>query len=58
MKENIQFCCKRCGHRLFDYVDGNLKLRLKCNKCKRTLWARSSAYEVPIKMLRIIKLKA
>lgn len=44
MNRQIQFCCKRCGHRLFDYIGGEFTIELKCNKCKRVLLAKSNAY--------------
>ena len=45
MNRPIQFCCKWCGHRLFDYIGGEFTIELKCNKCKRVLLAKSVAYQ-------------
>lgn len=49
LNKQIQFCCKRCGHRLFDYIEGEFTIELKCNKCKRVLLAQSVAYQNLIK---------
>lgn len=49
MNSRIQFCCRRCGHRLFDYIGGEFTIELKCNKCKRVLLAKSVAYQNLIK---------
>lgn len=45
MERRITFCCKRCGHRLFDYIGGEFAIELKCNKCKRVLLVKSNAYQ-------------
>lgn len=45
MNKTITFCCRRCGHRLFDYIGGNFEIELKCTKCKRVLLAKCEAYQ-------------
>lgn len=45
LNNKIQFCCKRCGHRLFDYIGGEFTIELKCTKCKRVLLTRCATYQ-------------
>lgn len=45
----IQFCCKRCGHRMFDYIKGNFSLEIKCKKCKRVVLINHLVYHRLIK---------
>lgn len=45
----IQFYCRRCGHRLFDYVGGDFTIEIKCKKCKRVLIVKSAVYQELIK---------
>jgi phage FluMu protein Com len=45
LNNKIQFCCRRCGHRLFDYIGGEFMIELKCEKCKRVLIARCATYQ-------------
>ncbi len=36
-KEKIVIRCKKCNHRIFDYIAGDMSLEIKCNRCKTTI---------------------
>lgn len=33
-KDKITIRCKKCNHRMFDYVAGDMCLEIKCSRCK------------------------
>ena len=36
-KEKIVIRCKHCNHRMFDYIEGDMCLEIKCSRCKSTI---------------------
>ncbi len=40
-REKIEFRCKTCNNRLFDYVSGNMHIEMKCTRCKRVMILKS-----------------
>ncbi|MBQ8639643.1 MAG: hypothetical protein IJ468_10790 [Lachnospiraceae bacterium] len=38
-EQKITFRCQKCKHRLFDWIEGDFTLVVKCVKCKRVLRA-------------------
>lgn len=33
----IEFRCKACNNRLFDYISGDMHIEMKCTRCKRVM---------------------
>ena len=37
IEEKIEFRCKACNNRLFDYISGDMHIEMKCTRCKRVM---------------------
>ena len=36
-ENKIVIRCKKCNHRIFDYIAGDMCLEIKCSRCKTTI---------------------